>query len=544
MTTKLVWHTDPDEAVVAKCRELEVIRKKEGQSMYWACVREVLKTDPWFLMRVALEWGWLDDKLVGHKFIKHIADNWGEDIGILFPRGHGKTLPMSGMVISAILNDPNVSILEVSRTDDNAAKIGNFISEQLLYNDYLQQCFSRKHNPQDGFLPSSKAECKLWGNDGYVIPYRKPKIDPTLLCISLRAAKAGKHPDIIWIDDPTEKENNNELGWQEVKEVVQGLWFLAPAHGCMWWTGTRWHDADPIGMAIKGKLGGKQGKFKFIKESCYVDDNPKKEPTYVYKKRWNMEKASGYTHQMLLDKMKPESDGGLGPFFNAQMRNDPAPIDMADIKVSDINTYAEDQLPKLTNVKIFGIETTGGGMPIYNGFVEYLEKLNLNLPLYEIVNPRKVGVEKRDRIVAALQPIIEGGRLWAQEWMIGDDTSVDGLGYELRRIGKALHDDCADALHNVPVHLSKGIKPAHEGDPADLYISVDLAWSEKKRADWTVVMAVAVDFAGNHYVVDYDRFQIASPTGMYTRLLEFYNKFEQSNSIRKMSRRKYPGAWR
>jgi len=410
-------------------------------------------------------------------------------------------------------------------------------------NEYIQRCFGRAHN-KDGFLPSSKNGCKMWGTDGYVLPYRKARIDPTLLCISLKAAKAGKHPDIIWIDDPIERENNNEDGWKDVKEVIQSLWFLLPAHGFMIWTGTRWHDADPLGLAIKGKLRGKQGEFKFIKESCYVEDNPELPPTYPRKVRWNMKAPSGYTHKALLNEMRPESEGGLGPLFNAQMRNDPSPIDMADIKVEDINVYEANQAPKHTEVKLFGIETTGGGMPIYNGFVEWLDQLSLSLPVMEIVNPKKQGTDKRDRIVAELQPLTSSGRLYAQAWMVGDANSTDGLGYELRRVGKAAHDDIADALHNVPAHLSKGLRPAHDTDPADLYISVDLAWSEKKRADWTVAIAVAVDHKGNHWVLDYDRFQIASPTGIYTRLLEFYNKFNNVKTIRQLSRRKHPGAWR
>lgn len=541
---KLLWHDQPDLAVTKKCRELEMIRRKDGESAYWQVTREVLKTDPWFLMRVALEWGWLDDQLVGHEFVRHIAENPKTDLGVLFPRGHGKTLPMSAIMITAILQNPNIAILEMSRTDDNAEKIGSFISEVLIGNDYLQRCFSRKHNPDTGFLPSSTSECKQWGKDGYTLPWRKPRLDPTLLTIPLKGAKAGKHPDIVWIDDPTEKENNNERGWHEVISAVQGLWFLVPAHGYMLWTGTRWHDADPLGMAEAGFLTGKQGPFKFIKKSCYIDDDPKKEPTYPLKKRWNMAEESGYTHKMLEDKRRPEPDG-LGEFFDAQMRNDPAPAERADIKVADIRIYDPKDLPRLMPPSMFGIETTGGGLPIYNGFVDYLDGLKLTLPLVEITNPKKQGTSKRDRIVAALQPITSRGGLLCQQWMIGDKQSTEGLGYELRRIGKAAHDDIADALHNVPAHLcTPGSYPTRPEDPAEVYISCDLAWAEEKRSDFTVVMAVAVDHRGDHWVLDYDRFQISSPTAIHQRLLEFYQKHAKVNNVSRGSNRKFPGAWR
>jgi hypothetical protein len=112
---KLTWHQNPDEAVRDKCRILDQVRKKDGEATYWNLTRELLKKDPWFLMRVGLELGFLDDGLVGHHFVKHVAENWGEDLAILFPRGHGKTIPASAMMISAIINNPNIAILEVSR---------------------------------------------------------------------------------------------------------------------------------------------------------------------------------------------------------------------------------------------------------------------------------------------------------------------------------------------------------------------------------------------------------------------------------------------
>lgn len=540
---KLIWHQNPDEAVQRKCWELEKSRKEGGQELYWALVREVLKTDPWFLMRVALEWGWLDDQLVGNKLVRHVSENWGKDIGVLYPRGHGKTLPMCAITICAILNNPDIAILEISRTEGNSEKIGAFIGEQLMGNDYLQRCFGRKYN-EDGFLPSSTAECKQWGKDGYSLPWRKPRIDPTLTCIPLGGAKAGKHPDIIWIDDPTEKENNDELGWNKVKEAVQGCWFLLPANGFMWWTGTRWHDADPLGMAEKGKLNGKQGMFHFIKESCYVDDNPLKDPTYPAKKRWNMDQISGYTKGSLEAQRRPEPEG-LGEFFDAQMRNDPIPAERADIKVKDINIYKPEELPKTTEVLWMGIEVTGGGLPIFNAFKEYLEQTKENIPIVEIRNPRQIGVQKKDRIISALQPIVDRGALWAQEWMLGDEYSSEGLGYEIRRLGKATHDDIVDALHNIPVHLVKQIYPSHPDDLADLYIHVDLAWSESQRSDWTVAIAVAVDHRQNYWIVDYDRFKISSPTGLIQRLIQFYKKFEPSQKgPRFRSSNKYPGSWR
>lgn len=540
---KITYHENPDEAVRQQCVELEAIRKKEGQKTYFHLVKELIKRDPWFTMRVVLEWAWLDEKLVGHSFIKHIADHWGEDIGILFPRGHGKTLPMSAIIITAIVNNPNTAVLEISRTEDNANKFGELVSQYLMYNDYLQQCFGRAHN-KDGFLPSSISECTSWGKDGYRLPWTKPRLDPTLLCIPLKGAKAGKHPDWIYIDDPTEEENNHEIGWAQVEKMVDGGKFLLPADGFFAWTGTRWHDSDPLGRVVEGKLRGKQGPFKLVQFSCYEDDNVSKDPIYPRKKRWNMTTETGYTKELLDQMRKPKNEGGLGEFFDAQMRNDPAPAERALIKLNDIVIYKDDEQPKLGHVRAFGIEVTGGGLPIFNGFRDHLDEMRFFLPLQEINNPKRVGIEKRDRIVAALQPLTVTGRLYAKKWMIGDGSDKEHLGYEMKRLGKASHDDIIDALHNVPVHLARGLVPVGPEEPAHLYISVDLAWTEKQMSDWTVAMAVAVDHRNHHWIIDYDRFQISSPTGIYDRLIKFYRKFEESQTIRQLSNRKYPGAWR
>jgi hypothetical protein len=535
----LVVHKNPDEAVKLKCKELEDIRKKEGHSTYLRMLRVALRTDPWFAMRVALEWAWLDEDLVGHKLIKHVADNYGEDTGILLPRGHGKTLPMGGLITTLIVNNPEIAILELSRTEDNANKFGGMVSDILMYNDMYQEAFGRKYNPHDGFLPSSTAECRVWGKDGYTLPYRKGhRLDPTLLTIPLKGAKAGKHPDVIYLDDLTERENNHEAGWAEVKDIVQGLWFLLPPHGSFIWTATRWHDSDPIGMAYKGTLKGKQGPFKFLKMSCYEDDNPSKAPIYPQKKRWNMSHETGFSHKMLEG---ARNDPEFGQFFDAQMRNDPSPSDRATIDTRDIVIFDDENAPKnLGPIRLVGVEVTGGGLPIYTGLVEKVEQLHLSMPLAEINNPRKQGVEKADRIITALQPIVTQGRLYARKWMMGAATDTDTLQYELKRIRVAAHDDIADALHNVPTHLCKGITPRDAEEPLHVYMSVDLAWSDKKRSDFTVAMIVAVDHRANYWVLDYDRFKSSSPEVIHNRLIAYYQKWnsEQSPTQRRAGRNK------
>jgi len=542
---KFIYHQNPDEAIRQKSAELAKLKaNKSTYPLYKKLLGETLKHDLWYLLRVGLQMNFLDEQLTGHDFIKHLSDNWGSDIGILLPRGFGKTLPVSGMCISCILQDPNIAMLQMSRTDGNADKIGAFVSEHLMYNDMLQECFGRKYNP-DGFLPSSVSECGSWGKDGYMLPYRTVRrIDPTFVNISLKSAKAGKHPDIIWVDDATEKENNNEVGYEHVDDVIRGLKYLLPANGFMIWTATRWSDADPVGRAYDKKLRGKQGYFNFLLRSCYVDDDPAKGVTYPRKKRWGMEIETGYTLEALEEL---RTDPIEGPMFSAQMRNDPAPSDTTEISAADIRIYDPADKPKYISpdsVRMFGIEITGGGRPIYNGFRDFCEELRINIPLVELKSPKEAGMEKADKIIAALQPIVAQGKLHCQEWMIGDVTrQKDTLGYELQRCRVAVHDDIADALSKVTAMAGK-LTPSQPNEPAHLYISVDLAYTEKTRSDFTVAIAVAIDHAGNWWVLNYDRFQLERPTELYNRLLKFYRKFEEPVSLRSLSGRKYPGSWR
>jgi len=110
---------------------------------------------------------------------------------------------------------------------------------------------------------------------------------------------------------------------------------------------------------------------------------------------------------------------------------------------------------------------------------------------------------------------------------------TDCLGYEIRRLGVAKHDDIVEALSLIPIHLIDGAKP-HEDQPAHLYISVDLAWSEESASDFTVFFAAALDCQTSLWALDYERFQTRSPSVIATRLINFFLKWNaRSNKSKK-----------
>ena len=348
------------------------------------------------------------------------------------------------------------------------------------------------------------------------------------------------------MDDPVEATNNNASGHSNVVKWINNAKLLLPPQGTMIWTGTTWSDADPLSLAFQGKLKGKQGPFRVLRRSCYVDDNPAKGVIYPKKLRWKMDTETGYTHEALDQLRAPEAEGGMGQFFNAQMRNDPAPITEADIDIKQICRYTQEELPPMNpKVQLVGIEKDGQGIVIYNGLEEKCRALRIACPIIGYNQPKKAGMTKADHIKGVLQPLIQSGKIYARDWMIGDGNDTSTLGYELSRLGAASHDDIADALRSTIHHVIGSAQPK-AGDPAKVYIGTDLAFSEKSRSDFTVIIAVAVDSKGNYWILDYDRFQSASPSTIHDRIIAFFRKFDgtESNERFPARRKRYPGIWR
>ena len=526
MPLPLIVHEKPDDELRAICSELLPLKAKDPVT-YRRLVRELCLKNPWFLMRVVLQWGFLDEDLVGREFIGHIAEHYYEDVLILLPRGHGKTVPMAAILIQEILRDPNIALMVIMGEEERSKSFGAMIANELMYNEILQEVFP-------DILPKPGMAPEKWGGGGeYILPNRKYRLDPTIKCTSIGSRLTGRHPDKIFIDDLIEEKNNTPDGWSKAERVVKNCWTLLPAHGKIYWTATRWHDADTTGKAESGELGGKRGPFKVLKRSCYIDDDPNKGVIYPEKVRWTMEVLTGYTTEMLLQARRT-----LGSFFNAQMRNDPLPEDEAFINVNDINVYNDIDF-EIGEIRAVGVEETGGGSPIITHMKEKAEEMGVNVPWQAFATTRAAGLTKADRILAALQPAISAGRLYARSEHVSDPEDESTLAHELKRLGVGKHDDIADALYSAVVHLIKNSYPPKKS-PADLYLCCDLAWTTGDRNDYSVLMAIAATPDEKLYVLDYDRFKIASPSGIWDRFLAFYLRHSDYNP-RSSSKPKYRG---
>lgn len=488
----------------------------------WA-LREYILSDLWFFCRVVLGMHWLDEDLHGRVLMSHYFGDAGiraeRDKATFIPRGHIKTLFLGvalnvWRVLRAYgLYRKDISILYASATEDLAKEVGMEMSGHLTNNKFLQEAFP-------DILPRSGRACELWGSKGYRLPGHSRK-DHTLTCVSINTNVTGKHPDIIVLDDLIVDTTNNPIGWEKALQFIKNGLALLPPHGWFEVLGTRWHDSDPYGYIISDEIRGKQGPFSCMTMSCYEDDDPKKEPIWPARRRWNSNKVSGYTKKQFEDMRHT-----MGSFFNAQMRNDPAPEDEATLRISDINTYDPQDCIHHGPCRALGVDITGGGRLIYQLLLEEAEKLKIFIPIVEMSTPKrsKKGETKEDHIIAALEPVIREGRLWVREWMLPKhDGDLGNLGYEIKRIGSAKHDDIVDVLHLIIRELIKGGLPP-EGELADFFIGCDLAYTTGKHSDWSVLMGVAVDAKGNHWIVDYERFRLNSPTGIVSRIIQFYQK--------------------
>jgi len=514
----MIIHEHPDQAVREKLQILKHLKSK-SKAKYKEAFRALCREDLWFLIRAVLGWHFLDEELHGKELLSFASKHEHEDQLIVLPRGHVKTLFSGARIIQSIIKEPSISILAASATEDLAKGIGSLVGNTLLKNTTLQWAFS-------DILPSSTAECEKWGMYAYTLPShaRRARLEPTLLLASVNKNITGYHPDECYLDDICVDKNSSPEGWEKQIRFIDNCLRLLPPNGVFRWNQTRYHDSDSAGRAIDKKIVGKQGYFHCLVKSCFIQDDPKKDPIYPLKKRWGSKHVSGFPHDGLIREMSVP-DPKSRHYFACQMRNNPVPEEDQILHIKDIDIYKPEDTPDFGQCMKVGIEITGGGKPIFSLMEEINREQNVGMYLVPVAQKKEKGLTKTDKICAALEPITREGRLKCRAWMIPPNISnTDSLGYELRRLGAAKHDDIADALHMIPAFLAEGIYPPKDL-PAHLYISGDLAYSEGGQSDFTVFLAACIDHNNNLWVLGYDRFQSKSPVVIATRLITFYLKW-------------------
>lgn len=526
-------HEDPEATFQRQLKTLSNIRKRFGEVEYWSTVRELILKDLWFLLRFALDYKFLDDNLHGRIMLGHyaksISGNRGNpaDLLTLVPRSHGKSTLVSGFIVQEVLNDQDISIAIVSGTEKLARFMAKLIADTLLFNPVLQRCFP-------DILPNANNLTTKWGLQGYFLPHRKPRIDPTLAFGSATANITGTHPDILIFDDLVFSRKSKDLEMAE-NAFVEAMGLLTASSRVLI-NGTRWDDGDLYGKILTGQYTGNLGGYHTLLMGCWEQGS--ETPIYPKKIRCGMEKESGFSREDLLRKKHNNPE-----FFSCQFLNDPAPESEQEIRVSDLKTWElPDEVPIYLRSNGVGVETVGPSLTFPSVFRKSCEEFGSSIYIQEIKTPRSRSEEvtKQLRILSALAPITSQGKLIVPKWAM---TDKDGLVDEIRRFKAARWDDCLDALHFVPVHMNCGVYPDAKA-LAQLYISADLAFSTGQDSDWTVFMAVVIDFRGNHWVLDYKRFRESNPMKIANELIKFYQKQNAKSVDPSYNKKKRPSLGR
>lgn len=474
-------------------------------------------------MRYAMKYTFMDEILHGQVLMKHYSQGVllpgrrPSDLMTLIPRAHCKTTFASSLLTQEILNEPDIAIAVVSGTEKLAKMIAKLIADTLTDNPILQYAFPE-------ILPNANNPANNWGIRGYYLPNRSARTDPTLVVGSVTSNVTGTHPDILLFDDIIFSRKEADL--EASKSCFIDAMGLMPPEGRVFINGTRWTDRDIYGSILEGDYEGNLGPYETMLMGCWA--NPE-ETIPVYDKRFRVKgaKISGFSKEDLERKKRNDVQ-----FFNCQYLNDPSPPKDQILKVADLQIYKPKDLPVYKKAVGVGVEVVGNSVTFPALFRKVCREYSVSIYLQEI-SPKKEARGVKDenklrRVLTALSPIISNKDLYVQEWMV-DEKGANrfGLGYEIRKFKSAKYNDIIDALHMIPMYMSGGVLPEKQ-QPAQLYISADLAFTNNQDSDWTVFMAVCIDSHGHHWVIDYKRFREEDPTIIAQELIKFFQKINKN----------------
>ena len=180
---------------------------------------------------------------------------------LLAPRTHGKSFLVGAYITWKIVNDPNIRILIITINQDMALGMMRFVKGHLEENDKIINIFG----PQKGNM--------LWSNESILVNGSQNRKEATLNVIGITGGMVGKHPDIIVLDDITDKDSSktehrrNNLQFQLDNEILPMLESYNPIskkkYGKIIVIGTRWSQLD-IYDYISKKAGYNFKKYQAL----------------------------------------------------------------------------------------------------------------------------------------------------------------------------------------------------------------------------------------------------------------------------------------
>jgi len=325
----------------------------------------------------------------------------------LLPRGHLKSsLVTVGWVIWLIVKDPNRTIAIFNETQDLAEAFLREVKDHLEGNAVL-----RKYWP--GLVPDEK---KVWNRSAIIVNRTRLVRTPTVEAKSIEESTAGRHPDIMILDDPvSDRTVRTEDGIRKSKQKFQELQALLeppsdedPFVGMLIVIGTRWHWQDLYNYIME-KLG------------AYYDVHIRKA----------IEDGKVIFPQKFTKKLLAEMRTTMGEWvFSSQMMNEP--VDSASAifpkELIDKRTWEGDRdhfLTRMHNFTYLAVDPAWDGEDATGIVVGAMTSMGNKGKLYvlDAVRSRMKPDEMLEHVIALalrwrVQKIGFEGVVGGQEWMI------------------------------------------------------------------------------------------------------------------------------
>jgi hypothetical protein len=212
---------------------------------------------------------------------KHIGEQYEQDYGILLePRLTYKTSRIKGLVIFAILIDPNIRITLGRATINDSMQTLHGVKTELERNPVLKNAFG-----------DLRAWFDMWKEEMVTIADRKGGYnEPTVDTTGLNTSKTGTHPDLVIMDDLVHEKNYESVKEMEsAKQLVKSYSMIVERWGSMLVVGTRWGDNDLYGHLLEHddvlERSGKNRQYRTFIRGAYKEDGSLYYPVILPEKR-------------------------------------------------------------------------------------------------------------------------------------------------------------------------------------------------------------------------------------------------------------------
>lgn len=233
----------------------------------------------------------------------------GNRIHIELPRGHLKShIVTKGWAIQQFLRNPEIRILIVNATEENAVKFMRTVERHIGKGSILEKLYG-------------SFETSVWNQNEFIIRQRTTILDaPTMMAAGLQKTLTSQHYDVIIADDLVEPDNSRTKEQREkVYDFYLSLFDLLEPQGRIVVIGTRYHQDDLYARILDENALHKN--WSVFVRSCYNPDG-----SILFPEKFT---------QTQLDDIKKKSFY----HFSTQYLNNPIDPENADFKSSQVKYY-------------------------------------------------------------------------------------------------------------------------------------------------------------------------------------------------------------